>query len=167
MGYDRRFCLRSAANPTLTWANIDTTLWSLAFAGQASASHCHHCFCLSHTTVQHQYAKPRIMTLALSALSPIAAASISADITSVMPIKDISAHTLVVPLQLLILKLNLYSDNNYLKQGISEEECHQKSYQCFAIYMAICCRKHPQCIHDLLGYQTLIVEVSLEYQGML
>ena len=55
MGYDRQFWLRAAANPTLTWANI-YTLWSLAFAGQASASHCCHCFCLSHTTDQCNWA---------------------------------------------------------------------------------------------------------------
>ena len=37
--------------------------------------------------------------------------------------------------------------------------------QSFAIYMAVVCRKQPHRIQDLLGYQTLIVEASLEYQG--
>ena len=30
--------------------------WNLAFAGQASASHCRHCFCLAHTTDQCDWA---------------------------------------------------------------------------------------------------------------
>ena len=37
--------------------------------------------------------------------------------------------------------------------------------QCFVTYMAICCQNHPHRIQDLLGYQTLIIEASLEYQG--
>ena len=37
--------------------------------------------------------------------------------------------------------------------------------QCFATYMAICCQNQPHRIQDLLGYQTLIIEASLEYQG--
>ena len=56
LGYDRRFRQRAAANPALVWANIDTTLWNLAFAGQASASRCRHCFCLSYTTDQCDWA---------------------------------------------------------------------------------------------------------------
>ena len=32
-------------------------------------------------------------------------------------------------------------------------------------YSAVCCWNQPHCIQDLLGYQTLIIEVSLEYQG--
>ena len=56
LGYDRRFRQRAAANPGLVWANIDTTLWNLAFAGQGSTSRCCHCFCLSHTTDQYDQA---------------------------------------------------------------------------------------------------------------
>ena len=56
MGYDRRSWLRAAANPTLTLANIDTTLWGLAFSWQASISLCRQCFCLSHTTDQCNWA---------------------------------------------------------------------------------------------------------------
>ena len=52
LGYDWWFRQRAAGNPALVWANIDTTPWNLAFAGQASASHCCHCFCLSHTIDQ-------------------------------------------------------------------------------------------------------------------
>ena len=37
--------------------------------------------------------------------------------------------------------------------------------QCFETYMALCCWKQLHCIQDLLGYQTLIMEPSLEYQG--
>ena len=31
--------------------------------------------------------------------------------------------------------------------------------------MAVCCWNQPHRIQDLLGYQTMIVEASLEYQG--
>ena len=37
--------------------------------------------------------------------------------------------------------------------------------QCFGIYMAVVCRRKPHRIQDLIGYQTLIIEASLEYQG--
>lgn len=50
MGYDRRFRQRAATTPSLAWANTDPTLWNMAFAGQASASRCRHCFSLSHPT---------------------------------------------------------------------------------------------------------------------
>ena len=142
MGYDRRFRLRVAANPTLTWANIDTTLWSLAFAGQASASHYRHCFCLSHTTDQYDWAPDPQPFKSLYTttyqypqeqkqlqcsppickawnndphpLCPIPHCSYKhiAGIASVIPIKDISALMQAAPLPLLILKVNLYSDNN-------------------------------------------------------
>ena len=36
-------------------------------------------------------------------------------------------------------------------------------FQCFATHIAVCCQKQPQRIQDLLGYQTLIIEASLEY----
>ena len=52
IGYDRRLQQRTATNPNLVWANIDSTLWNLAFAGKASASRCRHCFSLSHSSVQ-------------------------------------------------------------------------------------------------------------------
>ena len=37
--------------------------------------------------------------------------------------------------------------------------------QSFATYTGICCQNQPHRIQDLLGYQTLIIEASLEYQG--
>ena len=37
--------------------------------------------------------------------------------------------------------------------------------QCFGIYMAVLTQKHPERIPDLLGYQQLIIEASLEYEG--
>ena len=52
LGYNWRFWQRAAANSTLVCANINTTLWNLAFVGQACASSCCHSFCLSHTTDQ-------------------------------------------------------------------------------------------------------------------
>ena len=67
----------------------------------------------SNSSVHHQYAKLGTKILTLYALSPIAATSISAGIASMIPIKDISDLIQAVPPQLLILKLNLYSDNNH------------------------------------------------------
>ena len=37
--------------------------------------------------------------------------------------------------------------------------------QCFIIYTAVYTDKHPQKIKDLLGYQALIVEARMEYDG--
>ena len=37
--------------------------------------------------------------------------------------------------------------------------------QCFGVYLAVISRKQPLRIPDLLGYQTLIIEAYLEYEG--
>ena len=37
--------------------------------------------------------------------------------------------------------------------------------QCYTIYMAVRAEKHPEKIRDMLGYQTLIVEARMEYEG--
>ena len=37
--------------------------------------------------------------------------------------------------------------------------------QCFGIYTAVLAEKYPQKVKDLLGYQTLIVEAHMEYEG--
>ena len=39
-----------ASQPQRSWSNIDTTLWLLAFSGQARANRCKFCFSLSHTS---------------------------------------------------------------------------------------------------------------------
>ena len=38
------------SQPQCSWSNIDTTLWLLAFSGQARANRCKFCFSLSHTS---------------------------------------------------------------------------------------------------------------------
>ena len=48
MGYDRRFRQIAATKPNMVWAQIDTTLWNLAFSGKARAVRCKFCFGLSH-----------------------------------------------------------------------------------------------------------------------
>ena len=48
LGYDRRFRMAAAGNPSINWAAIDTTLWNLAFSGKARSARCKHCFSLSH-----------------------------------------------------------------------------------------------------------------------
>ena len=55
-----------------------------------------------------------------------------------------------------------------LELDVSKVDHCQESWNgssCFATYMAICCQKQPHRIQDLLGYQTLIIEASLEYPG--
>ena len=37
--------------------------------------------------------------------------------------------------------------------------------QCFSTYVAVVARKHPERIADLMGYQSLIIDASLEYKG--
>ena len=46
IGYDRRFGQRVAIAPIEKWANVDTTLWNLAFGGR----HCKLCLSASHAT---------------------------------------------------------------------------------------------------------------------
>jgi len=48
LGYDRRFRQQAALQPQCSWSCIDSTLWTLAFSGQARGNHCKHCFSLSH-----------------------------------------------------------------------------------------------------------------------
>ena len=56
MGYDRRFCQRTAANQHTSWSTIDTTFWNLAFAGKIRAAHCNYCLSLSHASNQYEWA---------------------------------------------------------------------------------------------------------------
>ena len=56
MGYDHRFCQRAVTNPHISWSTIDTILWNLAFAGKARMARCNHCFSLSHTSNQCEWA---------------------------------------------------------------------------------------------------------------
>ena len=37
--------------------------------------------------------------------------------------------------------------------------------QCFSIYIAIIALKHPDRVPDLLGYQSLIIDASIQYEG--
>ena len=49
MGYDRCFRQRAAAVAQVDkWANIDITLWSLAFASRGATTRCKFCFSTSH-----------------------------------------------------------------------------------------------------------------------
>ena len=56
VGYDRRFRLSAAANSVKVWASLDPTLWNLAFAGNARVSRCKHCFALTHTSSECEWA---------------------------------------------------------------------------------------------------------------
>ena len=48
IGYDRHFWQQAASQPHRPWSNVDSTLWTLAFAGQVKTSRCRHCFSLAH-----------------------------------------------------------------------------------------------------------------------
>jgi len=54
--YDRRFRQLAASQPSWKWSNTDSTLWSLAFTGQAKASSCKHCFSLFHQSSDCEFA---------------------------------------------------------------------------------------------------------------
>ena len=54
--YDRRFRLSAAANSIKVWASLDPTLWNLACAGNARVSRCKHCFALTHTSSECEWA---------------------------------------------------------------------------------------------------------------
>ena len=47
-GYNRQFRQRAAVTPATSWSTMDTTLWNLAFGGQASLPRCTHCLSISH-----------------------------------------------------------------------------------------------------------------------
>ena len=37
--------------------------------------------------------------------------------------------------------------------------------QCYAIYLSVMCRVHPEKVADILAYQIIILEASLEFEG--
>ena len=43
LAYYRRFRQQAASLPNCKWSTIDSTIWNLAFTGQARASRCRHC----------------------------------------------------------------------------------------------------------------------------
>ena len=49
LGYDCRFRQVAAAVPSTTWARIEPTLWSMAFAGKTRSTSCQYYFSLSHS----------------------------------------------------------------------------------------------------------------------
>ena len=56
IGYDRRFRQIAATKPHVTWSQIDTTLWNLAFSGKARSVRCKFCFSIMHTSAECEWA---------------------------------------------------------------------------------------------------------------
>jgi len=56
LAYNRRFHQQAAFRPQCKWSNIDSTIWTLAFTGQAKASRCRHCFSLFHPSQDCEFA---------------------------------------------------------------------------------------------------------------
>jgi len=56
LAYDRQFRQLAASQPGWKWSNTNSTLWSLAFTGQAKASRCKHCFSLFHQSSDCEFA---------------------------------------------------------------------------------------------------------------
>ena len=56
LAYDRRFRQQAASLPNCKWFTIDSTIWNLAFTGQAKASRCRHCFSLFHLSKDCEFA---------------------------------------------------------------------------------------------------------------
>ena len=59
IGYDRRFRQIAATKPHVTWAQIDTTLWNLAFSGKARSVRCKSSFSITHTSLECEWAPER------------------------------------------------------------------------------------------------------------
>ena len=70
LGYDRRFRQMAAANPGITWARIDPTLWNMAFTGQAKAVRCKFCFSLTHTSEECDWAPTTRVATTLVTVAP-------------------------------------------------------------------------------------------------
>ena len=69
LGYDRRFRQIAASKPELVWAQLDPTLWNLAFSGAAEVARCAHCFSLTHASRECDWA-PQDATRRLEQQSP-------------------------------------------------------------------------------------------------
>ena len=50
LGYDRRFRQQAASHFNCKWSDIDSTLWNMAFTGQARTGQCGYCFSLFHAS---------------------------------------------------------------------------------------------------------------------
>ena len=48
--------MNAAANCLTTWAQVDTTLWHLAFTGKAKSNRCKYCFSLTHPSDDYDWA---------------------------------------------------------------------------------------------------------------
>ena len=48
LGYDRHFCQQATSQPHCKWSNVHSTLWNMAFTGQARTDQCSYCFSLFH-----------------------------------------------------------------------------------------------------------------------
>ena len=69
LGYDRRFRQIAASKPELIWAQLDPTLWNLAFSGATKVARCAHCFSLTHVSRECDWA-PQDATRRLKQQSP-------------------------------------------------------------------------------------------------
>ena len=56
LAYGRQFQQLAASQPSCKWSNTVSTLWSLAFTGQAKANRCKHCFSLFHQSIDCKFA---------------------------------------------------------------------------------------------------------------
>ena len=64
LGYDHQFRQNAAASPDIIWARFDPTLWNVVFVGQAKVSRCKHCFSLTHTAANCNWAPSPSTSLA-------------------------------------------------------------------------------------------------------
>jgi len=56
--YDRNFRKKAAAFPSLSWGNIDNSLWTMAFCSATPRQHCKLCFSVDHSTEECEEYKP-------------------------------------------------------------------------------------------------------------
>ena len=50
LGYNRRFRQQAASQSNCKWSDMDSTLWNMAFTGQARTGRCGYCFSLFHAS---------------------------------------------------------------------------------------------------------------------
>ena len=62
LGYDRRFRQQAASQPHCKWSNMDSTLWNMAFTGQARTDRCSYCFSLFHHSRECELASETVAT---------------------------------------------------------------------------------------------------------
>ena len=113
LAYNRRFRQQTVAHPNCEWSKIDSTIWNLAFTGQAKANCCRHCFSLFHLSKDCAFASSTTSSHSLCHIvDDISVNSGTSNLTKSVPSRTVamktSAITVRITLQLLMSIIRLY-----------------------------------------------------------